>query len=311
MERWDVIVTGAGPAGMAAALRTARLGLRTLIIEERVPGGLASEIPLLHHFPGGGGELTGNDIVQSMVALCSETGVVINELERVASMSLQGAVKIVTTDQGTYEASGVIIASGTGHGSTGITGEETFRGRGVSCCAVCDGFFFRGRTVLVEGMGMRGIAAGSYLAGTAGKVYLVYEPDDVPSPGLSEEILSLENLEIIENSDLKEIRGDSRVTAVLLQDRKSGERREIEVDGVFMQGRRTPNTAMVRDAGVAVDDAGYIIIDPGRGTSIRGVFAAGDIVAAGVKGVLPAIGQGIEAAANMKTYLHRPAPGGV
>ncbi|MEM2988107.1 MAG: geranylgeranylglyceryl/heptaprenylglyceryl phosphate synthase, partial [Candidatus Bathyarchaeia archaeon] len=154
MENWDLIIIGAGVAGLTAGIYAVRSGLKTLIIEEKMTGGTTADAPIIENYPGFE-RISGSELMQKMAAQCRGLGVVINEFEKVVSLDLKGEEKSVKTNKGIYKAKAVIIASGTSYRELGVPGEKEFRGRGVSYCGVCDGPLFKGKRVLVVGGGIR------------------------------------------------------------------------------------------------------------------------------------------------------------
>ena len=305
MENWDLIIIGGGPAGLTAGIYAGRSGLKTLVLEEKMPGGETAVAPWIENYPGFE-HISGPELVEKMVMHCKKFGVQINELEKVASLDLKGEKKIVKTDKATYSALGVIIATGTHHRLLNAPGEDKFQGRGVSYCALCDGAFFKGKKVIVVGGGNSAAMSACYLSSIAAEVKLLHRRDQLRAEAAYINDLKKENIEFLWNSEVREIRGEGVVNSVVLQNNKTREIKELNVDGVFVQIGETPNTQFVTETGVEVDKKGYIIVDAHQKTNIPGVFAAGDVTNGPVKQIGTAVGQAIVAATEAFGYVKRP-----
>jgi len=305
MENWDLIVIGAGPAGLTAGIYGARSGLKTLILEEKTPGGAAAESPLIENYPGFPA-ISGRELIDKMVEHCKKFEVPINELEKVIELDLKGERKVVKTDRATYTASAIIVASGCHYRELGVPGENEFRGRGVSFCAVCDGAFFKGRRVIVLGGGNSAAVSALYLSNLASNVKLAHRRDTLRAEEAVVKDLQERNVELLWNTELKEIKGDVKVKSVVLFNNKTDKTKEIEMDGVFVQVGEVPNSQFAKEAGVEVDKGGYIIVDERQRTNINGVYAAGDVTTGPVKQVGTAVGQAIVAATEAFGYIKRP-----
>ena len=174
MENWDLIIIGAGAAGLAAGIYGARSGLKTLLIEEKMPGGTTADAPIVENYPGFF-KISGAELADKKVLHAKKTGAIIHELETVTALDLKGEKKIVKTAHAEYEASAIIIATGAHYREMGVKGEKEFRGRGVSYCGVCDGPFFKGKRVLVVGGGNSACITTLYLSGLAAEVVVVHQ----------------------------------------------------------------------------------------------------------------------------------------
>jgi len=305
MEHWDLIIVGAGPAGLTAGLYGARSGLKTLVLEEKIPGGAVIDTPLVENYPGFE-SISGRDLADKMVEQCKKAGGKINELEKVVELALKGEKKVVKTNRTVYTASAVIIASGSHYRTLGVPGETEFRGRGVSYCTLCDGAFFKGGNVLVVGGGNSAVVSARYLANIASRVRLAHRRDQLRAEEMLVKDLIAQGLEVMWNTELKEVKGDTKVKGVVLVNNKTGETMEIDVDGVFVQVGEAPNSQIAKEAGVKVDKAGYIIVDDRQRTNIAGVYAAGDVTVGPVKQIGTAVGEAIIAANEAFGYIKRP-----
>ncbi|MGB9671761.1 MAG: thioredoxin-disulfide reductase [Candidatus Bathyarchaeales archaeon] len=306
MESWDLIIVGGGAAGLAAGIYGARSGLKTLILEEKMVGGTTADAPLIENYPGFE-SISGIELAQRMAAHCRKTGVVIREFEKVLSMDLKGETKLVKTNRATYEAKAVIIASGSHYRELGVPGEKEFLGRGVSYCGICDGPLFKGKRVLVVGGGNSAVVTALYIADIAGEVKVSHRRDAFRAEeALVKALKAKANVEILWNTEVREIKGEKLVNKAVIFNRKTNETSELHVDGVFIQVGEDPNSQLSKEAGVAVNEEGYIIIDIRQRTNIPGVYAAGDVANHPVKQVGTAVGQGITAALEAYGYIRRP-----
>jgi len=296
---------GAGPAGLTAGLYGARSGLKTLVLEEKTPGGAAAETPLVENYPGFK-SISGRDLIDKMTEHCKKVGAKVNELEKVVELDLKGEKKIVKTNKTTYTSSALIIASGSHYRTLGVPGENEFRGRGVSYCAVCDGAFFKGRKVLIVGGGNSAAVSAIFLANLASDVKLSHRKSQLRAEEALVKDLQTQKVEILWNTELKEVKGDVKVRSVVLINNKTGETKEINVDGVFVQVGEVPNSQFAKEAGVEVDERNYIVTDACQRTNIRGVYAAGDVTNGPVKQIGTAVGQAIVAATEAFGYVKRP-----
>jgi thioredoxin reductase (NADPH) len=305
MEHWDLIIIGAGPAGLTAGLYGARSGLKTLVLEEKLPGGAVIDTPLIENYPGFE-SISGRDLADKMAEQCKKAGAKINELEKVAELDLKGEKKVVKTNRTVYTASAVIIVSGRHYRPLGVSGETEFRGRGVSYCTLCDGAFFKGRDVLVVGGGNSAVVSARYLANIASHVRLAHRRDQLRADEVLVKDLIAQGVEIMWNTELKEVKGDNKVKGVVLVNNKTSETMETDLDGVFVQVGEAPNSQIAKEAGIEVDKAGYIIVDNRQRTNIDGVYAAGDITTGPVKQIGTAVGEAIIAASEAFGYIKRP-----
>ncbi|MCL6577770.1 MAG: thioredoxin-disulfide reductase [Candidatus Bathyarchaeota archaeon] len=306
MENWELIIIGAGPAGLAAGIYGARSGLKTLILEGKMAGGTAADAPLIENYPGFQ-SINGMELAQKMAAHCRSTGVIIREFESVIGLDLKGEKKIVKTNRAIYEANAVIIASGSHYRELNVPGEKEFRGRGVSYCGICDGPLFKGKRVLVVGGGNSAVMTALYLAGLASEVKIAHRRSEFRAEeALVKDLVAKKNIEILWNTELKEIQGEKLVAKVILFNNQNGETREMAIDGVFIQVGEDPNSQLAREAGVEVDEEGYIKIDIFQRTNVSGVYAAGDVTNHPIKQVGAAVGQGITAALEAYGFIKRP-----
>ncbi len=306
MENWELIIIGAGAAGLAAGIYGARSGLKTLIIDEKLAGGTTSDAPLVENYPGFP-QIGGSELAEKMVLHCKKVGVTLREIEPVTGLGFFEDRKIVKTTRAQYEAKAVIVATGSHYREIGVKGEKEFRGKGVSYCGVCDGPFFKGKRVLVIGGGNSAATTSLYLSGIAAEVIVAHRRAAFRAEeALANDIISKENVQVFWNTEVREIKGEKVVTKVVLHNNKTRVTEEMPVDAVFVQVGEAPNSHIVRDTGIQVDAAGYIKTDIFQRTSVAGVYAAGDVTNHPVKQVGTAVGQGITAALEAYGYVRRP-----
>jgi thioredoxin reductase (NADPH) len=306
MENWDVIIVGAGSAGLAAGIYAVRSGLKTLVLDEKLPGGTISDASTVVNYPGFA-EINGGELAEKMTNHAKKVGVVIHELEPITELELTGEDKIVKTSRATYTAKAVILSQGSHYKEIGVKGEKEFRGRGVSYCGVCDGPFFRSKKVLVVGGGNSACITTLYLSGLAGQVTVIHRRSAFRAEeSLVTDIAAKGNVKVMWNTEVQEIKGDKTVKSVTLIDNTTNQTSELAVDAVFVQVGEAPNSQIAKAAGVEVDEHEYIKIDITQKTNLPGVFAAGDITNHPVKQVGTAVGQGITAALEAYGYIKRP-----
>jgi thioredoxin reductase (NADPH) len=302
MEKvWDVIVIGAGPAGLTAGIYTARHNHTTLLLYSGKIGGRALEAHLIENYPGFPQGLTGPDLMKLFHEQAKKFGVEFKE-ETVIGLSDAGDYKIVSTRGGYHQGKTVIIATGMNRKQLSVPGEMEFKGRGVSYCAICDGPFFRDKEVAVVGSGHEAVTDALHLTDTASKVYAI-----PGAKGYSENFPELTTLksnpkvEVIDKQNITEITGTDFVTAIKLQNGVN-----IHVDGVFILLEHVSTSNILADAGVDADEGGCVLTDRHQQTNIPGVYAAGDCSCVGWQ-VVTAAGDGAKAAlAAMKHLKQRP-----
>lgn len=301
--QYDIIILGSGPAGLSAAIYAQRARLHTLLIEEKpLSGGQILDTYEVDNYPGLPG-ITGFEMGQKFRAHADQLGAeVVNA--QVLSVKLDGEKKIVTTQKGAYEAKTLIIATGAKHRRLGIPGEDALVGMGVSYCATCDGAFFKGKTVAVVGGGDVALEDALFLARGCEKVYLVHRRDEFRGARiLQEKVKETENIEPVLDSVVTEIKGEGQVSSILLSN-KSGDSRELKVQGVFIAVGIEPNSSAVKDL-VAQDAGGYIVAGEDTKTSVEGIFAAGDVRTKQLRQVLTAAADGANAVTSAEKYILR------
>jgi thioredoxin reductase (NADPH) len=306
MENWDIIIIGAGSAGLSAGIYAVRSGLKTLVLDEKFAGGTIADASKVVNYPGFA-DISGGELAEKMTNHCRSVGATIHDLEPVTELQLEGETKIVKTSRTSYEAKAVVVSMGSHYKEIGVKGEAEFKGKGVSYCGVCDGPFFKGKRVLVVGGGNTACITTLYLSGLATQVYVIHRREAFRAEeSLVTDINAKNNVKIMWNTEIQEIKGDKQVKTVSLIDNMTKRTSELAVDAVFVQIGEAPNSQLAKAAGVEVDEHGFIKVDFKQGTNLPGVFAAGDITDQLIKQVGTAVGQGITAALEAYAYIKRP-----
>jgi len=301
-----LIVLGSGPAGYTAALYAARANLKPLLITGIEVGGQLTTTTEVENWPGGHAELQGPELMAQMADHVARFDAsIIND--HIHTSALTESPLTLTGDSGTYTCDALIIATGASAKYLGLPSEEAFKGRGVSACATCDGFFYRNQEVAVIGGGNTAVEEALYLSNICSKVHLVHRRDELRAEKiLQDRLFNRENIEPIWNHNLAEVLGDdSGVTGMAIQD-KAGERREIDLTGVFIAIGHQPNTSMFE--GQLDMSGGYIRTHSGidgnaTATSLPGVFAAGDVSDHVYRQAITSAGFGCMAALDAERYL--------
>lgn len=301
-QKYDVIVIGGGPAGYTAAMYTARSGFSTLVIEKLGAGGQMNQTTQIDNYPGFPDGIDGYSLGNAMQSGAERFGVQTLYAE-VRSVRLEGKEKQVTTENGSFTAKAVIIATGAGHKHLGVEKEQELTGKGVAYCAACDAAFYRGKTVAVVGGGNTAAADTMVLSRVAKKVYLIHRRDSLRATKIYHEPLQqAENVEFRWNKTVKELLADEKLTGVKLTDTKTGEESVLELDGLFISIGMEPATDLFRGQ-VELDEAGYIAADESTRTSIPGVYAIGDVRTKSVRQIITAAADGAAAAHHVEEYL--------
>lgn len=291
----DLIILGAGTAGLSAAIYAVRAGLSLRLLETSLPGGQILNSPDVDNYPGIP-SISGFDFVQNLTAHAAGLGVE-PEFTAVSRADLAGEIKRIHTGREILESRAVILATGASHRSLGCPGEAELRGKGVSYCATCDGAFFRGKDVVVVGGGNTALEDALFLANLCRRVYLIHRREEFRAQQAAvNAVRSRENIQLVLGEQVEKISGDKQVSAVTL---KSG--RELPVSGVFIAVGLAPNTALFE--GQLDLDNGYIRAGEDCHTSLPGVFAAGDVRTKPLRQLITAAADGAVAAVEAGKYL--------
>jgi len=298
----DVIIVGGGPAGYTAALYCARAKLDTLLIEKMFSGGQMATTYMMENYPGFEEPISGPDLAVRMEKQARKFGAIVQN-DDVIKLDLEGKIKIVTTKNTSYQSKTVILCMGASPRELGLPREREMRGRGVSYCATCDGAFFRNGTVAVVGGGDTAAEDAIYLSRLCEKVYLVHRRDKLRAiMTLQHEVFNNKRIEPVLDSVVDEIIGETEVKGIWVRNVKTGERKELEVEGIFIAIGVAPNTELVKDR-LLLNEDGYIITDERMRTNIPGVFAAGDLRDKVLRQVITAASDGAVAAYSAERYI--------
>lgn len=297
MENFDIIIIGAGPAGLTAGLYAGRQNSKALVIDKGLAGGLGSEVPMMENYPGFD-LISGMELISKMKPQCEKFSEIReNQIIEVIEKRDDGIYiktkSSIGDDFNEYLTKSVILATGASHKHLNVPGENEFLGRGVAYCATCDGMFFVNRNVLMVGGGNSAAQEALYLKNIGCNVKIVHRRDSLRCEHRLEELLQEKGVEILWNSTIKEIRGEMAVNSVTLV--RDGIEEEYKTDAVFVAIGDEPSNGLAKKLGVELDENGYIITDKSQATNVSGVYAAGDITG-GVKQWIVACGEGAVAA---------------
>jgi thioredoxin reductase (NADPH) len=306
----DLAIIGGGPAGLTAGLYATRGGLKDVVMFEMgMPGGQITGSSEIENYPGQAEVVSGMDLMQNWPEQCQRFGLK-HEMNQIASVTKNSDIfKLTTTDGKEYEAKTVLIATGSVPRRAGFKGENEFFGRGISTCATCDGFFYKGKEVAVVGGGDSAIEEAVYLSKLCSKVYLVHRRDTYrAAPSTIEHMKAAANIEEVTNVTVEEVFGDvSGVLGLKVKHKETGEVRDLPTPGVFVfVGRDVLNAPLKQEDGTFLCDtneAGEVIVDLKMRTNVPGLYAAGDIRIDASKQVVCAAGDGATAAVNIIEYI--------
>jgi thioredoxin reductase (NADPH) len=304
MNKERLIIIGSGPAGLTAAIYAARATLDPLVIVGNQVGGQISITAEVENYPGfPDPDLTGPDLVDRMYRQAERFGTRF-EYDEVTEVDFsKGSPFLIKTNMKEFEAEAVIVTAGASPRRLGVPGEEEFIGRGVSFCATCDGFFFRGRDVVVVGGGDSAIEEGLFLTKFANKVSVIHRRDELRAgPTLKKRAYDNEKIEFVFNSVVDKVIGNGMVTGVQTSNVKTGETGEISTDGVFIYIGHYPNSKFL-EGHLVMDEHGYVIADEKMRTSVEGVFVAGEIQDSYFRQIATSVGQGCAAAIQCEKWL--------
>lgn len=301
-KQYDVVIIGAGPAGMTAALYASRANLSVVMLDRGIYGGQMNNTADIENFPGFKSVL-GPDLSKDMYESSTQFGAEY-AYGSVESIRDDGATKLVKTDMGDgFEAKVVIIGTGSEYKKLGVPGEEDFSGRGVSYCAVCDGAFFKGTDVVVVGGGDSAIEEGLYLTQLASKVTVIHRRDQLRAQKIIQDrAFANPKMEFVWNSNVTEVVGEGKVTGVKVNNNQTGEDSFIEAAGVFIYVGVKPMTAAFADLGI-LDEQGWIPTDDHMHTKVPGILAVGDVRKKDLRQITTAVGDGGVAGQQAYEYI--------
>ena len=302
----DVIIIGSGPAGYTAGIYAARANMNPLILTGMEPGGQLTTTTDVENFPGYPEAVTGPELMADLQKQAERFGTEI-KYEYVTEVTFgekEGDVHTVKSNNGTYQARSIIISTGATAKYLGLDDETKYAGSGVSACATCDGFFYRGKDVAVVGGGDTAAEEATYLAKLCNKVYLLVRKDEMrASKAMIQRVENTHNLEVLYNHELIGLEGNNVVEKAKIINNVTNEEKELIVDGVFIAIGHKPNTDLFKGK-LDMDETGYLITqDRSYKTNIPGVFAAGDVQDSVYRQAITAAGSGCSAALDAERYV--------
>ncbi|MCL6500865.1 MAG: thioredoxin-disulfide reductase [Candidatus Pacearchaeota archaeon] len=295
---YDLIILGAGPAGLTAALFAARYRLKTVVIGKEI-GGQANYASVVENYPGIK-SISGADLIKIMKSQVTSLGVKIIE-ENITNVTKVKEKQIfsVITEKNSYQAKAIIFALGTERKKLNLPEEEKFLGKGISYCATCDAPLFRNKSVAVVGGSDSAVMSAMLLSKYAKKVYIIYRGKELRAEPIKvEQLKKTRNIEIIYNAEVQKISGKNFVEKILLTNKKT-----LEAQGIFVEIGSTPSTYLIQKLGLETDNQGYIITNNAMETNIPGLFAAGDCISKKLRQIINAAGEGATAAFSAYAYL--------
>ena len=300
---FDLLVIGAGPAGLTAGLYGARAGLSVAVFERISPGGQLAQTSKVENYPGFPTGAEGWQLAFDMQQQAVNFGAKI-VAEEVTAVDFAGDAKKVITPMGEYTGKAVIVATGAHPRPLGVEGERELTGKGVSYCATCDGNFFRSKDVIVVGGGNTAVGDAMYLSRICNKVYLVHRRDKLrATPVYHDAIAALENVELVWNSTPDALLSENgAVSGLRVKSTQDDSTRDIAANAVFVAVGTVPNTDFLNGA-LELNEAGYIVADEDGRTSVEGVFAAGDVRTKALRQVVTAVADGAQAAENAAEFI--------
>ncbi|MEE9202823.1 MAG: FAD-dependent oxidoreductase [Dehalococcoidia bacterium] len=303
---YDVVIVGAGPAGLSAGIYTAREGLSTLAVEQSGIGGQAAVTREIENYPGFPEPIGGAELAERLRHQAKRFGVEMLVAQAVTSLSQDGqylALKVQTGEE--YCAAAVILATGATYKRLGVPGEENFIGAGVHFCATCDGPFYKGKDIVVVGGGNSGFQEGLFLTKFARSLTILEAAKEpIASKVLQEKVSGRKDMQVFTETTVQQFRGKDKLESIVVQDLATGQTREMPAGAVFVYIGMRPNTDFLRGI-VDLDPYGFIATEPNLETNQPGVFAAGDCRKGSTKQVASAVGEGATVALMVREYLER------
>ena len=297
----DVVIIGAGMAGLTAALYAGRMNFSTLVLENAIVGGQIANATGIENYPGFL-SVSGSDLIQTVQQQAEKFGAVVDEFDAIEKVTLEGAVKRVETESAVYETPVVIIASGMSRRKLSLAEEAKYAGRGVHYCELCDGHMYQDKIIAVMGGGNAALDAANFLSRYAKKLYLVHRSklraDEVSQKRLREN----PKAEILLETEIRALRGEGKLESIEIFDKKASEARELAVDAIFVNIGVQPNTALF-EGQVEINEKGHIVAGEDCRTNIPGVFVAGDIREKEIHQLTTAASDGTTAALLAEKYI--------
>ena len=301
-NHYDVIIIGSGPAGYTAGIYTSRANLSTLIISGTLPGGQLMTTSEVENYPGFPNGIFGPELMMNMRQQAERFGTVIVD-DEVLKVDFKKRPFTITTHAETYTGEATLICTGASPRKLGIPAEQQFSGRGISYCATCDGPFFKGENIVVVGGGDTAMEEATFLTKFGKSVRVVHRRDSLrASKILQQKALENPKIEFIWNNVVADIKGNNKISTILVKDINTGKERAIETGGLFVAIGHEPNTAIFKGQ-LKLDDKGYIVLTQHTKTSVEGVFAAGDVHDHRYRQAVTAAGFGCMAAIDVEKWL--------
>ncbi|MBW1649794.1 MAG: thioredoxin-disulfide reductase [Deltaproteobacteria bacterium] len=299
---YDLVIIGGGPAGLTAGIYAMRAKLNCILIEKKIPGGLALITDWVENYPGFPEGISGADLTDKFIEQAKRFGLKI-ENEAAEAIWLDDGLKKIKTDQRLITAASVIITAGTSPKKLGIEGETLFYGKGVSTCATCDGFFYRDKIVAAIGGGDSAVQESLFLTKFVKKVWLIHRRDSLRAAKiLQERAFKNDKIEILWDCIPKKISGRNAVEELTIQNVKTEEIKDLSIDGCFIFAGTNPNTGFLGDL-VKTDENGFVYTDNNMGTSVKGLFCAGDARKTPLRQIVTATGDAAIAVAGAEKYI--------
>ena len=297
MEKYDIIIIGAGPGGLTAGIYAGRQGTKNLIIDRDLAGGIGREVPEMENYPGFD-NISGLELIEKMKTQ-AEKNTELHEMENVEEIiKTEGEYHFkVKTDKTEYLTKSIILATGSSHRHLDVKGEAEFTGRGVSYCATCDGFFFKDKNIIIVGGGNSALQEALYLNNLGANVTIVHRRDEFRAQKHLQDKIKEKGINTLLNKTVEEIKGDMLVESVILKDTKTYDLEELPINGIFISVGYTPHSKLAEQLNVNLDKSGHIIIDNEQKTNVDFVYAIGD-VCVGLKQWVVACGEGAIAATS-------------
>jgi thioredoxin reductase (NADPH) len=302
----NLVIIGSGPAGLTAAVYAARAGLRPTVIAGLASGGQLMLTTEVENFPGFPQGIMGPELMQNMIKQAERFGAKM-VYDDVMEVDFSKKPFMVKTGAAQFNAESVIVATGASTMWLGLPSEIKFRGKGISSCATCDGFFFKGKEIIVVGGGDSAMEEANYLTKFASKVTIVHRREEFKaSKIMADKVLANPKIEVLYNTEVQEFTGEERLSAVVLKNNQTGQPMIMKVEGAFIAIGHRPSTEIFKDK-LDLDEKGYVIQTDGTKTSVEGVFVAGDVRDHRYRQAITAAGMGCMAAMDAEKYLESHA----
>lgn len=301
MDSPEILIVGAGPAGLTAGIYAARAGHKVLAIERAMPGGQVARTPEVENYPGFAKKVNALELAQAMEQQARTHGCEI-EMGEVSGLTTDGGSLAVSTTLGEFRPGSLIIASGVESRKLELPNEDKLRGRGVSYCAICDGAFFKDKEVAVVGGGDSALDEALYLAGVCSKVHIIHRRDEFRATRIAQDrVRATDNIELVLSSVVTAINGDQKLDSLDIESVRDRSKSVLEVAGLFIYVGSSPNTNWCRGT-IDVDETGFIKSNDRLETNVPGVFVAGDVRVTWLRQIATAVGDG--ALAAMVAHQH-------